>query len=67
MSFLSAIATPCHLEGPEYIPEPDRKLLGGCTLFAVVQCFKSAVPRRLWRQVEVLVSLFPGVPQLTGQ
>lgn len=35
VSFLDVRANPCHLEGPKYIPESDRKLFWGCTLLGL--------------------------------
>lgn len=47
MSFLNIRASLCHLEGPKYIPKPDRKLFLGCTLFGIIHCFELSGSRVL--------------------
>lgn len=40
MRFLNVKANLYHLEGPKYIPKPDKKLFLDHTLFGIIHCFK---------------------------
>lgn len=65
MRFLNVKANLYHLEGPKYIPKPDKKLFLGHTLgLSIALSYLGAVSQSLWGMSG---SWFPSLPQIPGR